>query len=103
MVSEKCLDVRVSPGVCVSDMDPREPVMTAKIIPIGSHIITLFCLPCGSSYGTMIYSVRELVEFRMGRMKSHDQFYILCNYFTLGRGLDLAGNHCILGVLSTLT
>ena len=43
--------------------------------------------------------VRELVDLRMGRRKSHGQFCILFNHFTLStsRGLVLAGNHYVLG------
>ena len=45
----------------------------------------------------MKFVVRELVELRMWRRKSHGQFYILVNHFTLSGGLVLAGNHCVFG------
>ena len=43
------------------------------------------------------YMVRKLVVLRMGRRKSHGQFYILFNHFALRRGLVLADNHYVLG------
>jgi hypothetical protein len=45
----------------------------------------------------MKFIVRELVELRMWRRKSHGQFYILFNHFLLSEGLVLAGNHCVFG------
>ena len=45
----------------------------------------------------MKFIVRELVELRMWRRKSHGQFCILFNHFALSGGLVLAGNHCGLG------
>ena len=41
--------------------------------------------------------VRESVELRMWKGKSHGQFCILFNHFVLSGGLVLAGNHCVLG------
>ena len=45
----------------------------------------------------MKFIVRELVELRMWRRKSHGQFYILFNHCPLNEGLVLAGNHCVFG------
>ena len=45
----------------------------------------------------MKFIVRELVELRMWRRKSHGQFCILFNHFALSGGLVLAGNHCVFG------
>ena len=45
----------------------------------------------------MKFIVRELVELRMWRRKSHGQFCILFNHIALSGGLVLAGNHCVLG------
>ena len=41
--------------------------------------------------------VRESVELRMWKGKSHGQFCILFNHFALIGGLILAGNHCVFG------
>jgi hypothetical protein len=41
--------------------------------------------------------VRELVDLRMWRRKSHGQFCILFNHIVLSGGLVLAGYHCVLG------
>ena len=45
----------------------------------------------------MKYMVRELVDLRITKRKSHGQFCILFNHFALNRGLVLAGNHYVLG------
>ena len=43
----------------------------------------------------MKFIVRELVELRMWRRKSHGQFCILFNHFALSGGLVLAGDYCV--------
>ena len=45
----------------------------------------------------MKFIVRELVELRMWRRKSHGQFCILFNHFALSGDLVLAGNDCVFG------
>ena len=45
----------------------------------------------------MKFIIRELVELRMWRRKSHGQFCILFNHIAPSGGLVLVGNHCVFG------